>query len=288
MSPTINGGITYAGRTLFFVKFDRIMTSPIIETSSTQIKTKDQNSFDRLTKLLLLFSRDDVPSWSVGEADHELGLSSSHTYRYFRSLSAAGFIAQISTGKYVLGPAIVQLDRKMRQSDPLILNSITALKYLISHSPVKSVAIICRYFHGQVMCIHEEFEKKEEYEVSYERGMLRPLSQGAASKSILAHLPLRSVKAQFEKDAQHFADFGLGGSWDEVKLILRKLRAAETVYTCGELGRGAAGISSPVFDGDKVVGSISIVIPEQSASETLVATISPIVALSAKMISDRF
>lgn len=272
----------------FFVNCDRTMTYPITEASSAQLKTKDQNSFDRLTKLLLLFSRDDVPSWSVDEAAVELGLSSSHTYRYFRSLSAAGFIAQISTGKYVLGPAIVQLDRKMRQSDPLILNSITALKYLVSQSPVRSVAIICRYFDGQVMCIHEEFEKKEEYAVSYERGMLRPLYQGAASKSILAHLPLRTVKAQFEKDAQHFAEYGLGETWDEVKVSLRKLRAMQSVYTCGELGKGAAGISSPVFDGDKVVGSISIVIPEQSASEAVVAAVSPIVALSAKMISDRF
>lgn len=267
---------------------DNTMTYPTTEPASAQSKAKDQNSFDRVTKLLLLFSRDDVPSWSVDEAAVELGLSSSHTYRYFRSLSAAGFIAQITTGKYVLGPAIVQLDRKMRQSDPLILNSITALKYLVSQSPVKSVAIICRYFDGQVMCIHEEFEKKEEYEVSYERGMLRPLYQGAASKAILAHLPLRTVKSQFEKNVSHFAEFGLGETWEKVKLSLRKLRAAQTVYTCGELGQGAAGISSPVFDGDKVVGSISIVIPEQSASETVIATISPVVALSAKMISDRF
>lgn len=272
---------------LLFMNCDRTMTYLITDAPSAQIKTKDQNSFDRLTKLLLLFSCDDVPSWSVDEAAVELGLSSSHTYRYFRSLSAAGFIAQISTGKYVLGPAIVQLDRKMRQSDPLILNSITALKYLVSQSPVKSVAIICRYFDGQVMCIHEEFEKKEEYEVSYERGMLRPLYQGAASKAILAHLPLRTVKSQFEKNTHHFGEFGLGMTWEEVKVNLRKLRAAQTVYTCGELGKGAAGISSPVFDRDKVVGSISIVIPEQSTSDAVIATISPIVALSAKMISDR-
>lgn len=264
------------------------MTDSITKASSHHLKKKEQNSFDRLTKLLLLFTRDDVPSWSVDEAAGELGLSASHTYRYFRSLSSAGLIAQISTGKYVLGPAIVQLDRKMRSSDPLILNSITALKYLVSQSPLKSVAIICRYFDGKVMCIHEEFERREQYEVSYERGMLRPLYQGAASKSILAHLPLRAVKLQFEKDAPHFAQFGLGSSWEEVKAGLRKLRAAQTVYTRGELGKGAAGISAPVFDGGKVVGSISIVIPEQSVNEAVIATISPIVALSAKMISDRF
>ncbi len=49
-------------------------------------------------RLLELFSGDSKSDWSVDEAAIELGLSASHTYRYFRTLSGAGYISAFTRG----------------------------------------------------------------------------------------------------------------------------------------------------------------------------------------------
>ena len=43
-----------------------------------------------------------------------LGVAPATAYRYVADLEAAGFIESASMGNYVLGPAIVELDREIR------------------------------------------------------------------------------------------------------------------------------------------------------------------------------
>ena len=68
---------------------------------------------DRVLSILGLFTIDRL-QWAVEDAAAELGWPVSTTYRYFRSLSDAGLIVPYTTGRYVLGPAIIQYD----QADP--------------------------------------------------------------------------------------------------------------------------------------------------------------------------
>ncbi|MBK5516261.1 IclR family transcriptional regulator [Pseudomonas sp. TH10] len=245
------------------------------------------SSQDRLMRLLELFSGDTKNDWSVDEAAVELGLSASHTYRYFRTLSVAGYISAFTPGRYVLGPAIIALDRKMRVGDPMIQSARLVMGEMLDAAPSGSIAILCRYFRGQVMCVHEEFTTRFKQDISYERGLPRPLYQGAASKVILAHLPLRQVKPYYEAWMAEFDRFGLGIDWAQVKQTLRTLRNEPAVITSGELGNSAAGISAAIFDDKRVIGSISLVIPVVEASHETKTRLAPLVAQAGAVMTQK-
>ena len=259
------------------------------ESSDTSDRGPEEGkpgSLNRLMLLLELFSREGKSDWSVDEAAIELGLSASHTYRYFRTLSGAGYISAFTPGRYVLGPAIIALDRKMRTGDPMIQAARSLMNEILVPAPAGCIAILCRYFQGQVMCVHEEFTTRFQHDVSYERGLPRPLYQGAASKVILAHLPLRQVKAFYEEVPKEFERFHLGANWSELKQALRALREQQAVITSGELGSSATGISAAIFDDKRVIGSISLVVPAALASDEVKAQLAPVVAAAAQTMSN--
>ena len=237
-----------------------------------------ENSQERLLRLLSLFADEEKGEWSVDEASIHLGISASQTYRYFRTLASAGYISAYTTGRYVLGPAIIELDRKLRIGDPMIHAARSIMREMLSTAPSASIAILCRYFRGQVMCVHEEFETYQHHEISYERGQPRPLYQGAASKVILANLPLRQARAYFNHASDKFNQFGLGANWTEVKRSLRELRSQPAIITAGELGTSASGISAPIYDDKRVLGSVSLVLPITVATEEVTSFLMPVVA----------
>ena len=77
------------------------------------------NTSDRLLSILRLYTFQ-KPEWTVEEAAKETGISISTAYRYFRSLRKIGMLEPLNGSAYTLGPAIVELDRQIRISDPLI------------------------------------------------------------------------------------------------------------------------------------------------------------------------
>jgi DNA-binding IclR family transcriptional regulator len=223
------------------------------------------------------------PEWTVESAAKQLDLAVSTAYRYFRSLASAGLIVAFSTGRYVLGPAIIQYDRQMRLHDPLITTAQPVMKRLADATPPQSVILLCRLYRNQVMCVHQEFADRPDFAVSYERGRPMPLYRGASSKIILAHMSSRAVKAFHAEHAAEMAQFGLGDSWDEVKRRLRELRAAGITITQAELDPGMTGIAAPLLtaDGD-VSGSISIVMPAKNLTPATLTRMTELLGEAAK------
>lgn len=224
---------------------------------------------DRLLSVLGLFTIE-RPQWAVEEAAHELGLAVSTAYRYFRTLSAAGIVTSYSHGRYVLGPAIIQYDRQLRLRDPLIGAATPIMRRLAPLLPSHCVLLLCRLYHEHVMCIHQEYVELPSFGVSYERGRLMPLSRGAASKVILAHLPLRFLRNFHARHADELRE-KLGADWGTVRAALRNIRAAGVHVTQSELDAGMMGIAAPLFAPEAaVIGSVSIVIPVLEASPEVV------------------
>lgn len=216
---------------------------------------------ERLLSVLGLFTIE-RPEWTVEEAAKELRLAASTTYRYFRSLSQAGLIVAFATGRYVLGPAIIQYDRQIRLRDPLTTAAQPIMKRLTEQLPAHTVILLCRLFRNQVMSVHQESAAKPDFAVSYERGRAMPLFRGASSKIILAHMTPRIVKALYEEHAAKFAQASLGRNWEEAKERLRALRSTGVATAQGEVDPGMCGIAVPVFEpAGAVIGSLSIVIP---------------------------
>jgi DNA-binding IclR family transcriptional regulator len=217
---------------------------------------------DRLLSIFGLFSIERA-QWTVEAAAAELGLSVSTTYRYFRSLADAGLIAPYTTGRYVLGPAIVQYDRLTRHFDPLIRTARPVMAALVGALSCSAASLLCRMFHDQVMCVHQEVNGQPPFALSFERGQLQPPFRGAVSMAILANLPTRAVRQHVKR---------LGGTeadWAALRDRIRPLRG-QVCVTAGEIDAGLIGIAAPIGDGlGDVVGSIGLVIAESQAPEPL-------------------
>jgi DNA-binding IclR family transcriptional regulator len=248
----------------------------------TPIERKSRSSGDRLLMALALFTID-RPQWTVEAAAEQLGVSAQTSYRYFKQLTGRGLITPVAGAGYTLGPAIIQMERQIQATDPMLIAARTVLVDLIQHAVEGSTAILCRLFHDRVMCMHQVMSRGPQEPVSYERGRPMPLYRGATAKIILAHLPTRTLKSLFAHDADEIAAAGLGRSFDEFRRALASLRRAGICITHGEVDPGRTGIGAPIFDRDgAVLGSLSLAQPGARIDEALIGRIAPLVALGAR------
>ncbi|UHC20177.1 helix-turn-helix domain-containing protein (plasmid) [Methylobacterium currus] len=215
---------------------------------------------DKVLSILELFTIE-KPEWTVDAVATTLDLSGSTAYQYVRSLVNAGLLVQSKGGRYMVGPAVIELDRLMRHCDPLIHRAQGPLRDLVAAVQGEAVGLLCRIYRLRVMCVDQYLARAPDASISYERGRPMPLSRGAASKVILANLSARTLRRLYDADPAGLKAEGFGGSWEEFKREIRKLRKVEALATVGELDPGMMGISAAVFDTDgDVLGSIGVVV----------------------------
>jgi DNA-binding IclR family transcriptional regulator len=221
---------------------------------------------EKLLNLLMLFADRSDPR-SVEDLARELDVPNSTIYRYVKALSDVGLMVAVSAGSYILGPSIIMMDRQMRLSDPL-LNSAEQVKARLARElPGPGVILVCRLFRNSVMSVDSIEIGNIGFDVSYARGRGLPLYRGAASKAILAHIPLRNLRARFDAEPDQFTSAGLGADWKAVKATLRKIRQDGILVSRGEVDQGAVGIACPVLDpGGQILGSLSYVARDETTS----------------------
>jgi DNA-binding IclR family transcriptional regulator len=247
-------------------------------------KRKPKGSGDRLLAALALFTIE-RPQWTVETAAERLGVSATTAYRYFKQLTGTGLISPVAGAGYTLGPAIVQMDRQLQATDPMLIAARAVMVDLIQHAAEGSTALLCRLFHDRVMCMHQVMGRGPQAPVSYERGRLMPLYRGATAKSILAHLPARTLKSLFAHHADEICTAGLGKNFDDFRNALATLRRAGVCVTHGEIDPGRIGISAPIFDRDHaVLGSLSLALPGARCDDTLIERLKPLTAEGAREI----
>lgn len=218
---------------------------------------------DKVLSVLRLFSSDQ-PQWSVESAAVALGLTHSTAYAYFRSLIHSELIAPTGVGRYVLGSAVIEMDRIARASDPVLVIGGAVLERMVEDAPTEMVALLCRLYRSKVMCVDQRSSREAHFAVSYERGRLMPLFKGAASKVILANIERRRAKRLFEDNVDEVTANGLGKSWAEFRLSLRRIRSHEIFITRGELDPERIGLSVPLLnDAGSSLGSLSLVATEE-------------------------
>jgi DNA-binding IclR family transcriptional regulator len=229
------------------------------------------HSTSKLMAILRLFTATQS-EWTVEDGADALGMPASTAYRYFRELNEAGLIGSSAAGRYILGPAIMELDRQTRLQDPLIRAARPLMVELKERMGQDCVILLCRLYRQQVMCVHQEQVGNPAVGVSFERGLPLPLHRGAASKAILASMPARLAKAYQLVHALDMAAVGLGRNWVELKAQLRALRTARVCITRSEVDTGAVGFGAPVLGAEgEVVGSLGLVLPEASCTPELEA-----------------
>ena len=227
-------------------------------------------SADKVLAVLSLFTASQ-PVWSPERAARRMNVSLATGYRYFNMLVDCGLLERLQRNRYVLGPAVVELDRQVRAADPVLKLAQPVMGRLLRRVRQPAAVLLCRYYREKVMCIHQETNRLGEPISSYERGVLLPLFRGATSKAILASLPPRTVANLWRDHRREIAAAGLGPSYDDFKTALRALRRNGVVVSANEVDPGRTGIAAPVFDASaRVIGSLSVVLLTQPESERIV------------------
>jgi DNA-binding IclR family transcriptional regulator len=198
------------------------------------------------------------PYWTAEEAAQELVTSVSTAYRYIALLVQSGLLDPLDGSKrYVLGPAIIELDRTIRLSEPLVNAAVAPMLWLVEQVTLPCVAMLCRLYFDRVMCVHQERKAGTESEVTYERGRPMPLLRGAPSKVMLANLPARQLNALLERMRKRAGAEAATFDWPGFKGELRQMRKAGFGVTRGEVDPGVTGICVPVFSpGGTVIASL--------------------------------
>jgi len=221
---------------------------------------------DRAISVLRLFTLE-RPDWTVEEVAAARGVSASSAYRYVAVLVDAGLLTTASAGHYVLGPAMIQYDRQIQLTDPLLQAARPVMAELFAAAPAGCVLLLCRSFRDAVLCIHQEAAELGRAMVSYERGRPMPLFRGATSKIILAHLPPRDLRRLHATHAAEITAAALGESWAAFRTRLGQLRKAGHVVSIAEIDPGRIGIAAPVLDdGRRILGSLSAVVALEDAA----------------------
>ena len=240
------------------------------------------NTGDRLLSVLRLYTPD-ASEWTVEEAAGKLKVSVSTAYRYFRSFCKIGLLDPLESGTYVLGPAIVEYDRQIRATDPMIRAGLGVMQRLVARSGGSGISLLCRIYRNCVMCIHQEADPSSTIATSYERGRLMPMYRGASSKVIFANLPARVVRWHFARSAHQIADARLGSSLETVKANLKRIRREGVVVARGEVDSGRVGIASAIMGPKKnVLGSIALVILQRDATPEAIANYSALVEAASR------
>jgi DNA-binding IclR family transcriptional regulator len=251
---------------------------------STTSEERGDSSGDRLLAVLGLFTVEQ-PEWTVEAAADRLGVSATTSYRYFQRLTKVGLISPVSSAGYTLGPAIIQMDRQIQISDPMLSAARGVMAELIEYAAESSVILLCRLFHDRVMCVHQVMGLGPQSPVSYERGRLMPLFRGATARIILAHLPTRTLKTLFARGADEIATAGLGHDWSEFRRNMVRLRRAGFCVSRSEIDPGRVGVAAPIFNHERaVLGSLSFVLPEARAHDTLIGRLAPLTIAGAREI----
>ncbi len=223
---------------------------------------------DRALSIIDLFSPD-RSSWTVEEAARELNLSESTAYRYFRSLSASGLIFSVRPGQYLLGPGIIQYERRLRISDPLSRHARPVLRDLAAQYSMPGVVFISRIFREHVMSMFEAQLSKIPMDISYDRGRLMPLFAGAPALAILAYTPIRTVQRMFTLRSERGAPRNDIDVWLQLKRQMRRIRQVGYSIDRSQIDPGISYISVALGgQNNDIVGSLTLATEAAVATET--------------------
>ena len=232
-------------------------------TASVREGSAAMAGLERYTAVLRLFTEVQC-EWTVQDMSERLGVPQSTVYRTVRDLVDENFLEIASEARYRLGSVFIEYDRLLRLTDPLVTAGAKVLHDVVMRAGIPCVGLLCRLYNDTVMCVVDETAPGATFRSSYERGRPMPLTQGATSKAILAHLPARKLTRLLE----HWPD----ARSDEFRAELLAVRRRGVAISSGEIDADAVGIAAPVFRrAPGLLASLSLVLPAAVADDTLIA-----------------
>ena len=218
------------------------------------------SSLDKMLGALALFG-EDRPVVTLEQVMELTQTSRATAYRYLQSLTEAGLVAPATGGAYGIGPRVIELDRLMRMTDPLLTQAARPMRELSAE--LSANVMLCSYYGDKVMCVDLVWPDTSVAQY-YERGRPMPMFKGAMAKAIMAHLSPYHLRNIQNWHAAEIRDAGLGASWEDFRAEMAALRRGGVVITRAEVVPGLVGLGAPIQGGDQhILGSLVLAIPEQ-------------------------
>lgn len=225
--------------------------------------SRDDTASSALTRLLAILDLFTLehPVVRVEEVVAKFGIVQSTAYRYLKELCDAGLLAQQGKGVYSLGRRIVELERLLQLSDPLLLAGRPVMDALLEACDNRAF-LLCAYHRDAALCIYkvgpdEITYKGSTMKIMRGRGTVLPLFSGAGSQALLANLPPHQVKSLYLSSSPQIAEAGLGNTWKDFRSVLAEIRRLGFAQTIGKMNPGMHSVAVPIVRGDgKVAGSL--------------------------------
>jgi DNA-binding IclR family transcriptional regulator len=230
------------------------------EARSASADSLSTSALTRLLQILDLFTLE-RPTVKVEEVVNNFEIVQSTAYRYLKELCDAGLLAQQGKGVYSLGRRIVELERLLQLSDPLLLAGRSVMESLHEESANRTF-LLCAYYKDAALCVYkvgpdEIKHKGSMIKILRGRGTVLSLFSGAGSQAILANLPPHQIKSLYLTSARQIADAGLGTTWKEFRTKLADIRKQGYAQTIGKINPGMYSVAVPILRIDgKVAGSL--------------------------------
>ncbi len=229
----------------------------------------------RVTGILNLFSAS-KPLITIDEIASCLDISTASAYRYAAELSQAGLISP-SSGRYRLGPKIIELEYLIRSYDPIIQAGHPLMSGLAELTGCD--VLLCNVYDTHIVNVHH-IRGEQPLNVTYTKGLPMPLFRGSQARVVLAHMDRRKLKRLYEQgmaDPQLCADVRqLGEDWQSFSKTLKRVRNQGYYISRGELDKDVTGIAAPIFGGNNdiqaslVIGKHSI-LPSRLSEAALIS-----------------
>ncbi len=243
------------------------------------------SGFSRYRAVLELFT-EARPSWTVSDMSQTLGLPGSTAYRTVRELVKAGFLEPSAGASYRLGAAFLVYDRLIRLTDPLIRAGYSILQEAVRQAHIPCVGLLARLHHETVMCVAEDATSAADFRSSYQRGRLMPLTKGATSKVILAQLSGRKLGKLLRTVAEDAHPSG--GTVEEFKDTLSRIRKNGFCISRGEIDAGLVGIAAPIVAPELgIVASLSLVLSADGLADAMERRVTLLTVSSAALVSEQ-
>ena len=255
-------------------------SAAIDEQSGAVSKSGVESSLSRLLGTLELFSTDS-PSLTVEEIATRLSVPKSTAYRYIQELSKVGLLVRLDRS-ITLGPRIIELDRCIRESDPVIRAAAPPMRELAEQTGLD--VFLSKLYGHSIITVHTEFNDPLPH-LRYGRGRPVPVSRGASAKALVAFLPAARLRRLHQEMAGEAADTP---PWDVFYEEAQRIRREGYCRTSGELNEGKTGVSAPIFGrGRLVVASVTALGSDARLALFDAEAIAELVKRTAHMISVR-
>ncbi|HLS51818.1 MAG TPA: IclR family transcriptional regulator [Burkholderiaceae bacterium] len=217
------------------------------------------NKTSKVLRVLSLFS-DSRKYLTAADIVKQLQVSQATAYRYIQELKEVGFLVGDAPGSYVLGPALIRLDRLVREHDPLISASRELMQQLSRQTG--ATVLLARHVDGAVMSVAQAIGRYGPAMFSYERGRVMPLYQGSPAVVILANLSQAQLNERIAADALAIEAAGLPLDAANLYRSLTPIRQQGFAYTHGAVDQGVMGWSVAIRSANEVLGSFSALLDD--------------------------